>query len=179
MTAGRSLWGLLAEFSSPADLSHAAEELNESGFTKWDAHSPFPVHGLDRAMGLKRTRLPWAVFAAGLAGCSGGVLMQWWMNAVNYPLIISGKPFFSLPANVPVAFELTILLAALTAFFGMLVANGLPQLHHPLFADPRFRKATTDGFFVSVEAADPRFDVEKTEEMLWKLGATRIEWIED
>lgn len=174
----RNLWGLLAEFASPDDLRRAAREMRDAGLTRWDAHAPFPVHGLDEAMGIRATRLPWLVLGAGVTGCSGGILMQWWMNAVSYPIIISGKPFFSLPANIPVAFELTILLAALTAFVGMLVANGLPRFHHPLFRDARFRRATNDAFFVSVEAADPRFDVEETEQILRRAGAVRVEWIE-
>ena len=176
--ARRELWGLLAEFATANDLLRAAGEVRDSGLSRWDAHTPFPVHGLDQQMGIRSTRIPWIVFGAGTTGCLGGTLMAWWMNAVDYPLIISGKPFFSLPANVPVIFELTILFSAVTAFVAMLVANGLPRLHHPLFADPGFRRATNDRFFISVEAADPAFDVEKTEQLLRAAGATRVQWIE-
>jgi hypothetical protein len=100
--------------------------------------------------------------------------MQWWMNAVDYPLIISGKPFNSLPADIPVTFELTVLLASLTAFIGMLVLNGLPRLHHPLFASRAFRRATTDAFFLAIEATDPRFDPAKTEQLLMAEHATHV-----
>lgn len=176
---GRRLWGILAEFPSPDRLVRAAETVREAGYSRWDAHTPFPVHGLDEAMGLRATRLPWLVLAGGIAGCGGGILMQWWMNAVDYPIIVSGKPFFSLPANIPVAFELTILIASLTAFGGMLRANGLPRFHHPTFGNARFRRVTTDAFFLSIEAADARFDVEATERLLRRAGATRVDWIED
>ena len=175
----RRLWGLLAEFASPQDLVRAAARIRDAGYTKWDAHTPFPVHGLDGAMGIKTTRLPFLVLAAGVVGAISGLLMQWWMNAVDYPIIISGKPFNSLPANIPVTFELTVLLAALTAFVGMLVANALPRFHHPLFKSGSFRRVTTDAFFLAIEATDPRFDLEKTGQQLTSLKATRVSPIED
>ena len=170
----RRLWGLLAEFASPQDLVRAAARIRDAGYTKWDAHTPFPVHGLDGAMGIRTTRLPFLVLAAGAVGCIGGLLMQWWMNAVDYPLIISGKPFNSLPADIPVTFELTVLLASLTAFIGMLVLNALPRFHHPLFKNSHFRRVTTDAFFLAIEAADPRFDLAKTEQLLVSERATRV-----
>ena len=105
MTAGRKderrLWGLLAEFATPEDLVGAAASIREAGYTRWDAHTPFPVHGLDDAMAIRPTRLPYLVLGAGLVGATGGFLLQWWMNAVDYPIIISGKPFNSLPADIP------------------------------------------------------------------------------
>jgi hypothetical protein len=174
----RALWGVVAEFSGPEALTRAAAAVRDAGYAKWDAYTPFPVHGLDGAMGVKTTRLPWLVLGAGITGCAGGVLMQWWMNAVDYKIIISGKPFFSLPAFVPVAFELTILLAATTAFFGMLLRNGLPRFHHPLFANTRFRRVTNDAFFLAIEAADPKFDVEGTERLLREAGGTGVTWVE-
>lgn len=177
--AERGLWGIVAEFHDPDQLVRAAERVRDEGYSRWDCYTPFPVHGLDGAMGVRSTKLPWLVLAAALTGCSGGVLMQWWMNAVDYKIIISGKPFWSLPANVPVAFELTILLSALTAFFSMLVMNDLPKFHHPLFAKPSFRRATTDRFFLAIEATDPRFDVERTERLLREVGGTGVEWVED
>jgi hypothetical protein len=156
----------------------AAEAVRDAGYTRWDAHTPFPVHGLDTAMGIRPTRLPYLVLGAALTGASGGLLMQWWMNAVNYPIIISGKPFNSLPADIPVTFELTVLLASLTAFIGMLVANGLPRFHHPLFASDAFRRVTTDGFFLAIEAGDPRFEAAATERLLSGAGATRVVAVE-
>ena len=183
MSAARAdqgkLWGLLAEFSSPQDLVRAAARVRDAGYTKWDAHTPFPVHGLDGAMGVKTTRLPYLVFAAGATGTTCGLLMQWWMNAVDYPIIISGKPFNSLPADIPVTFELTVLLASLTAFIGMLVLNALPRFHHPLFKNSHFRRVTTDAFFIAIEAEDPRFDLAKTEQLLVSERATRVSPIED
>jgi len=168
------LWGLLAEFQTPQDLVRAAARVRDAGYTKWDAHTPFPVHGLDSAMGIRTTRLPYFVLAAGIVGALSGLLMQWWMNAVDYPLIISGKPFNSLPASIPVTFELTVLLASLTAFIGMLAFNALPRFHHPLFRSDAFRRATTDAFFLAIEAKDPRFDRAKTEQLLVAEHATRV-----
>lgn len=174
----KQLWGILAEFRSPDDLIRASERVRDAGYTQWDAHAPFPVHGLDDAMGIKPTILPWIVLGAGLTGVSLGFLMQWWMNAVDYKIIVAGKPFNSFPSNVPIMFESMVLLSALTAFFSMLALNGLPRFAHPLFGKSRFRKATTDGFFISIEASDPRFDVEETEELLRKVGGVQVEWVE-
>ena len=176
---GRKLWGLMAEFATPHDLVRAAARVRDAGYTKWDAHTPFPVHGLDGAMGIRTTRLPFVVLAAAITGTTCGLLMQYWMNAVDYPIIISGKPFNSLPADIPVTFELTVLLASLTAFLGMLVANALPRFHHPLFANERFRRVTTDAFFLVIEAGDPRFDLEATERLLVAERATLVAPIED
>jgi hypothetical protein len=169
------LYGLLAEFDNVDDVVAAAGKVRQAGYTRWDVHTPFPIHGLDDAMGLRATRLPWIVFAAGLIGAGLALLLQWWTNAVNYRFIISGKPYFSLPANIPVTFELTVLVAALAAFFGMLGRNKLPQLHHPLLANARFRRATTDRFFIVVECEDPRFDPQQTRRLLASLGATVTE----
>jgi hypothetical protein len=173
-----TLWGVLAEYATPHELVEAAARVRDAGYTRWDAHTPFPVHGLDAAMGIKPTRLPWLVLGAGIAGGGCGLLMQWWMNAIDYPIIISGKPFNSLPADVPVTFELTVLLASLAAFVGMLIANGLPRYHQPVFARPEFRRATTDGFFLAVEAADPKFDRAATEALLRSARAIRVTPVE-
>ncbi len=176
---GPALWGVIAEFASPQDLVRAAARVRDAGYTRWDAHTPFPVHGLDGAMGLRPTRLPYLVLAAGIVGCTGGSLMQYWMNAVDYPLIISGKPFNSLPANVPVTFELTVLFAALAAFLGMLIGNALPRFRHPLLRNAQFRRATTDAFFLAIEAADPRFDLANVSRLLEGERATRVLPVED
>ena len=171
-------YGLLAEFADEERLKEAAARVRDEGFRRWDCFTPYPVHGLDRAMGLRDTRLPWVVLVGGILGAGTAILMQWWMNAIDYPLIISGKPFNSLPADIPVTFELTVLLASLTAFIGMLIANALPRFHHPLFGSERFRRATTDRFFLAVEAADPRFDLVKTEQLLLAERATHVSPIE-
>ncbi len=159
-------YGYLVEFDNVDDLIAGAESVRDAGYTKWDAHTPFVVHGLDRAMGIKPTKLPFLVLIGGAVGLAGGVGLQWWTNAVNYPFLISGKPLFSLPANIPVAFETTILVAAIMALVGMLGLNRLPQLYHPLFNSRRFRKATDDRFFISIEAVDPKFDADATRELL-------------
>ncbi len=163
--------GILAEFDGPAALVAAAAAVREAGYARLEAYSPMPVHGIDAALGRRRTALPWLVLFGGLAGVSGALLLQWWTNAVDYPFIISGKPFFSLPASIPIAFELIILLAALAAFGGGLALSGLPEFFHPLFACKPFRRATTDAFFLTVEATDPKFDADATAELLRSLGA--------
>lgn len=173
------LFGLLAEFESVDDLLKAARGVRDAGYKRWDVHSPFPVHGLDQAMGLKRTRLPLVVFGGGATGALGALVLQWWTNAVDYPFVISGKPFFSLPANIPVIFELTVLFAAFGAFFGMLMFNGLPELYHALFSSDRFRRVTTDGLFICIEAKDPGFDRKRTADLLLSLGASHLEELRD
>ncbi len=169
------VYGYLVEFETVDDLLDAAERVRDAGYTCWDAHSPFPVHGLDGAMGIHKTKLPWVVFGAGASGTAAGLLLQWWTNAVDYPFVISGKPIFSLPANIPVAFETTILFAAFGALLGMLAFNGLPQLFHPLFTSAAFRRFSNDRFFISVEASDPRFDRVRTRALLESLGGSKVE----
>ncbi len=182
-------WGVVAKFKNPAELLHAAEAVKKAGYRYWDCHSPFPIHGMDAAMGINRTILPVIVFAAGATGTTLGFLLQSFTNSFDwsvwavvwvtgYPFLISGKPLLSFPAFVPVIFELTILLSALTAAFGMLALNGLPELFHPLIKHPGFGRATDDGFFISVEARDPSFLRSKTSEFLASLGATSVEVVE-
>lgn len=180
-SAARSpkLWGYLVEFDNVADLLQGAERIRDAGYRRWDCHTPFPVHGLNDAMGLRPTILPWLVFGAGLTGAAVGLAMQYWTNAVDYPFIISGKPLFSVPANIPITFELTILFSAITAFVGMLALNNLPQWYHALFRSSRFRRVTTDRFYISVEAADPKFDPERTRELLDSLGGAPAEAVEE
>ena len=168
-------FGILAEFASPRDLYHACEKVREAGFTRWDAHSPFHVHGLPRAMGLKRSKLPFVALAFGLGGAAGAMLLQWWTSSVDYPLVISGKPYFSWQAYVPITFELGVLGAAFAAVLGMLAFNQLPTLFHPLFHSKRFQRVTDDGFFISIESWDPKFDPEKNSEFLKSIGSTHVE----
>ncbi len=160
------LVGLVAEFESPEALKAAGRQLRDAGYKRLEAFVPFPVHGLDDALGIRPTRLPWIVLGAGFSGAGIAVLLQWWTNAVDYPFVISGKPLFSLPANIPVTFELTILLSAFAAFFGMLIMNGLPRLAQPALRKPRFLRATSDRFFLMVEAADPKFSLDETRSAL-------------
>lgn len=167
--------GVVAQFDGPKALLAAAARVREAGYRKWDSHSPYPVHGIERAMGIRPTILPWLVLGAGLAGCAFAIWLQWWTNGVNYPIIASGKPLFALPANIPVTFELVVLFSALTAFLGVLALNQLPQFSHPVFTAPRFARATTDGFFVSIDARDPKFDATETQAFLESLGAAAVE----
>jgi hypothetical protein len=176
---GTHLWGLVIEFETVDRTLAAAEKIRDAGFTKWDVHTPFPVHGLNDAMGIRHTRLPWVVLGGGITGAALGILMQWWMNAHDYRLLVSGKPFFSLPANIPIMFELTILLSAISAFVGMIAFNNLPMLYHPVFKSERFRRATTDRFVVVIEAADPKFDSERTPVFLDGLGGSAVERVEE
>ncbi len=175
----KKTWGLLAEFDDAGKVIDSAEKVRDAGYTRWDVHSPLPLHGLDEAMGIRPTILPWIVLGAGLTGLAAGLLLQWWTNAVDYPYIISGKPFFSLPANIPIVFEVTVLFSAITAVFGLFGLNLLPQLYHPLFTNERFRRVTADRFFIVIEAADPLFDPEKTQSFLSSLGANAVETVED
>lgn len=168
-------FGVLAEFASPAALHRACEGVRDAGYTRWDAHAPFPVHGLDRAMGLRASRLPWISLVPALAGAGLGMGLQGWVSTIAYPLVISGKPFFSWPAFVPVTFELAVLGGAFGAVFGMFALNQLPTFHHPLFASERFERASDDGFFLSIESWDPLFDADRTAELLRRLGATHVE----
>jgi mono/diheme cytochrome c family protein len=169
---------VLAEYEDPAALIHAAEGVRDAGYRQWDCHSPFPVHGLDPAMGIRPTILPWLALGAGLAGAAVSLLLQWWTNAIDYPFLISGKPYFSLPANIPITFEAIVLLSAFAAFGGAIVLSWLPEYSHPVLRSERFRRATTDGFFVSIEARDPQFDGEATGQLLESLGATHVETID-
>jgi len=171
--------GILAEFDGPVALKAAAAGVREAGYTVFEAYSPFPVHGLhaatQRVPGRRRTLLPWLVLGGGIAGGLGALLLQWWTNALDYPYRISGKPLFSLPANIPITFELIILLSALAAFAGGLMLSGLPELFHPLFACARFRRVTTDAFFLAIEASDPQFDETAAAVLLRSLGARQTE----
>ena len=184
----QSLYGLLAEFDSVDALLSAAERVREAGYRSWDCHTPFPVHGLDEAMGQRRTILPWIVFLAGSTGTVIGLVLQWWANATSlavpyalrgYQFAVSGKPLFSLPANIPVLFELTILLAALAAVFGMLILNRLPRLHHPVLTSERFRRMSQDRFFIAIEAEDLKFDEVESTQLLRSVGAVGVEVLEE
>jgi len=173
------LVGLMAEFDSDDALLAAAAQVRDAGYSKTDAYSPFPVHGIDEAMGIRPTGLPWLVLLAGIAGGVAGLVGAWWTNAIDYPFLISGKPLFSLPANIPVIFELTILLAGVAAFLGMLALNQLPRLANPLFRKPNFLRVTTDRFFLTIEAADPKFDAAGTRQLLESLQPLGVEECEE
>jgi hypothetical protein len=167
-------YGLLAEFEGPADLLRAAQAARAAGYTRLDAFSPFPIEGLAEALGFHRTGLPLLVFLGGLAGCAGGFFMQYYAAVISYPMNIGGRPLNSWPAFIPVTFELTILIASLTAVLGLLALNRLPMPYHPVFNVDRFALASRDRFFLCIESRDPRFDWEATRQFLAGLPAREV-----
>ncbi len=169
----------LAEFDSAGSCLHAAEKLRDAGYKNFDTHTPFPVHGMDKAMGLPDSKLGWMVFVGGISGVSLGWLMMWWMNGIDYPLIIGGKPAYSLPSQVPIMFEITVLLSCLTAVFGMLHLNRLPRHNHPIFNSNKFGTFSDDKFWISVEVEDPKFHIEKTKVLLESCHPGTIELVLD
>jgi hypothetical protein len=184
--------GLLAEFSDPGALVEAVEGLREKGYTRLDTFTPFPIHGMDRAMGLGVSKLGFMVFGGAVIGGLLGVFLQWWTSAgpqpnwwptelnqfLGYPINISNKPLFAWESSVPIIFELTILFSALTAVGGMLALNGLPRPYNPLFNSDRFGRATDDAFFVHVSSRDTAFDRATTAADLRDLGATGVEYVD-
>jgi len=172
-------FGVLAEFATPADLYRACERVRDAGYTRWDAHTPFPVHGLEGAMGMRRSKLPWIILVMALGGAATGFLLQTWVHSMAYPLTISGKPHFAWPAYVPITFELGVLGGALAAVFGMFGLNQLPRHHHPLFESARFARFSDDAFFISIESIDPIFDAATTSKLLQGAGASHVEIVED
>jgi hypothetical protein len=179
MSAISHPYGLLAEFETPADLMHAAEKVRDAGFRRWDVFTPYPVHGMDKAMGLKNSKVGWFSFFGGVTGYTTGMLLIYLTNRIDYPILIGGKPMFSPFAAFPPSYELTILLGAFGALFGMLILNRLPRLHHPLLKHERFRLATHDRYFLVIETADPRYRDAETRQLLESTGSKRIELVED
>ncbi|MCA2959107.1 MAG: DUF3341 domain-containing protein [Silvanigrellales bacterium] len=178
MTTKSPYFGALAEFDSAAAIFHACEKVRDKGFRKWDAHTPFPVHGLDRAMGLGSSKVPWIVLVLALLGGTGGFALQAWTSTEGYAMVISNKPLLSWQAFMPVTFELSVLLGAFGAVFGMWGVNRLPQWYHSVFRSQRFAKVTDDKFFISIESADPKFNPEATQAFLREIGATHVELLE-
>ena len=196
MSTLKRVHGYLAEFDGAADLYHAAEHVRDAGYQRWDVHSPFPIHGMDKAMGNPKSILPKLVFVGGMTGTCVAFVLQtltqtnFWSSiglgflqklAETYPTIVQAKPtdIWTLPAFFPVMFELTILFSAFTTLFGLLALMGLPRLNHPLFASKQFAKFSDDGFFVCIEARDPKFSQEGTKALLEKIGGKNIELVED
>jgi hypothetical protein len=175
MSERMPLYGLVAEFNTPAELLDAARATRQAGYTRTDAYSPLPIEGLAGAVGGGSSRLPLLVFFGGLIGGVGGFLLQYITSVHTYPLNIGGRPLNSWPAFIPVTFECTILGAGLTTIFGMLAINGLPMPYHPLFHVDRFSRASRDGFFLCIEARDASFDLEKTRAFLQSLSPVSVE----
>lgn len=174
-------YGLLAEFESPTALVKAAEQTHHAGYVKIDAYSPFPVEGLAEAIGFghKQDFVPLVCLIGAILGGLGGYFLQYWINVINYPLNIGGKPFHSWPAFIIVTFEMTILFGGLSAVLGMLALNGLPMPYHPVFNVERFAMASKDRFFLIVFASDKKYDDVKTREFLEKLGPKTLTEVPD
>ena len=170
---------ILAEFDGPATLLKAAKRIANSGYTKFDTYSPFPIHGMDAAMGLKDSPLAWLVLGGGLTGFSVAVVLQTWVATSAYKLVISGKPLFSYQAFVPVIFELTVLFSAFAAVFGMFALNKLPLLYHSMFKSKHFSKASSHGFFISVPFENPQFSDKETMTFLESIGGKNVESVYD
>jgi hypothetical protein len=169
-----TLYGIVAEFLTPEEILDAAERTREAGYTRIDAYTPFPVHGLDDAIKFFDPRIKWMIFFAGLFGGAAGLAFIYFTAVIDYPLNVGGRPLFSWPSFVPVTFECTILFASLTAFFGMLALNGLPKPFHPIFDAERFDLASQTSFFLCIESQDPMFDPAKTKEFMQGLGAHNV-----
>ncbi len=180
-TTRKRVYGYLAEFKSASALYKAAEKIRDAGFKKWDCYSPYPIHGLDGAMGMKRSILPWFVFFGGMTGTATAFVLQYGTQVVLYPTVVQGKPanIFTIPAFFPVMFELTILFSGITTLFGLLALMQLPRLNHPLFASRQFHRATDDGFFIAIEARDPKFSPNGTLALLSDIGGSNIELVEE
>ena len=168
----KKMYGILAEFNNPKELIDVSKRVVELGY---DKYSPFPIHGIDKAMKLEKSKLGWIVLGHGLLGFSAAVTMMYFMSVIDYPINISGKPFFNAPAWVPVTFELRILLSAFGAVFGMFFLNGLPRFNHPLFTIDRFKRSTDDKFFVCIEATDSNFHADQVQKFFKEARAAHIE----
>jgi hypothetical protein len=168
------LYGLLAEFDGPKALVEAMKQLRESGYRRLEGYSPYPVRGLPEALHFRPTSIPAIFLVAALLGGSAGYFMQWYASVISYPVNIGGRPLHSWPSFIPITFESSILGGVLCGAFGMIVLNKLPRYHHPVSNVERFRAATSDGFFLCVEAADPKFESGPTAELLRSLGAVAV-----
>jgi hypothetical protein len=168
----------MAEFEEPSELLHAAERAYASGYRRLDAYSPMPIHGLAEAIGFTRTGVSPIVLAAGVTGGVSGFSLCWWMAAVAYPHIVAGRPLNSWPMWIPITFELTVLFASIACLLSMLGLNRLPQPYHPVFNVPAFARASTDRFFLCIEADDPVFDAKGTWKFLESLHPTSVAEVE-
>jgi hypothetical protein len=171
-------YGLIAAFDTVPDLYHACEKVRDAGFKNWDAITSFPVHGLDAAMGLRRSKVPRFSLTGGITGFCVGMSLIWWAGAYEYPLIVGGKPYFSPMFAFPISYELTILLSAFGTIFGMFFLNKLPMHYHPVLKAPQFVRALDDRFYIVIEANDPKFNATATRELLATVGGKDIAELE-
>jgi len=179
MAENTQAYGLMAEFDTPAAAMSAAEKIRDEGFERWDVFTPYPVHGMDKAMGLKNSKVGYFSFIGGVTGYATGMLMIWFMNKIDYGIPVGGKPLFSPFSAFPPSYELTILFGAFGSLLGMLFLNRLPRLHHPLLKHRRFALATHDKFFIVVECSDPKYREAETRKLLESAGCKRMELVED
>lgn len=177
--SGNAVYGMVAEFSETPKVFKAAMKVRDAGYTKWDVHTPFPIHDMEEAMGIKTTKLPLMAGGAAITGVAFAAFLQWGSTAYLFPTVVQGKPFEAWQPFVPVMFELGILLTAFMCIFGMLALNGLPRFHHPLFSHERFYRVGNDRFFIAIESNDPNFDPIKTKQLLEEAGGSDITLIED
>src|ERR1041385_1599073 len=168
------LYGVMAEFEGPNELVHAARRTYEEGYRRINGYSPYPIEELSEAIGFTHSALPLIVFIGGLVGLLGGFFMQYWIEVIDYPINVGGKPFNSWPAFIPITFECTVLVAAFSAVLGMLALNKLPQPYHPVFNAPNFALATRDSFFLVIESKDPKFDHDEAVRFLKSLEAREV-----
>ena len=173
-----NLYGLLAEFDGPDELLKAAKDAYAEGYRKMDAYSPMPIHDLSESMGYDKHRVPTIVLICALLGACSGFGLQYWVSVIDYPLNVGGRPLLSWPSFIPVTFELGVLFSAFGALIGMLILNGLPRPYHPVFNVPNFERASGDGFFLCIEAEDPKFDISKTRAFLESLKAKKVDDVE-
>lgn len=176
---GGVVHGIMAEFASSADVYHAAEKVRDAGFQKWDVFASFPIHGIDEAIGMKRTKLPFIVAGGAITGISAALAMQYWMTAVDYAIVVQGKPYDAWEPFVPITFELGVLFSAFACLIGMLALNGLPRWNHPLLKNERFLRVSDDKFVIVIEAGDSKFQGSDTVAMLEEIGATHVELVEE
>jgi hypothetical protein len=174
----RFLYGIIAEFEDAGQVIAAARRAHEAGYRRMDAYTPFPVEGLSDALGHRDIAVPMIMLAGGVLGAIGGFGFLWWTMAVDYPVNIGGRPLLSWPSFIPITFECTVLLSALSGVIGMFLLNGLPQPYHPVFDAPDFAKATSSGFFLCIESTDPHFDREETRRFMETLGAEQVSEVE-
>jgi len=179
MVMDKKIYGLMAEFDTPTELVDAARQVRDAGYKKTDAFSPFPLHEIDEALGIRRSILPYLVFGGGVVGLIAGLGLQYFTHVIEYPIIVGGRPHFSLPAFIPPAYEMTILFAAFVAVFGMLFLNGLPSPYHPVFNVERFALATREKFFLLIEAKDEKYDYEETRKFMESLNPQEVFDVEE
>ena len=175
----KKAYGLVAAFDTTPDFYHACEQVRDAGFSQWDALTSFPIHGLDAAMGIKRSKVPRFSLVGGITGFCTGMSLIWWTGAYEYPLVVGGKPYFSPMFAFPISYELTILFTAFATISGMFILNKLPMHYHPVMKAPQFVRAMDDRFYIVIEANDPKFNPTQTRALLEQIGGKDIAEIEE